>query len=147
MTVNEDMNASNNARSRRVRVVFERVTIECEDTCGAFDPSRDSEHNNDNDPEPKAAFEAARLISSSDANPCTDDDRRRSPEYWKIPGTESFVKVCASAEGLGDLEPSDTTPAYAVAKRLHILRILLQQMQHPKSEPVTLEAVDIASAA
>jgi hypothetical protein len=55
--------------------------------------------------------------------------------------------VCASAEGLGDLEPSDTTPAYAVARSLQNLWILLQQMQHPKSEPVTLQAVDIPSAA
>jgi len=48
------------------------------------------------------------------------------------------------APGLGDLESRDT-PTYAVAKALQILRMLLLRMERPKSEPVTLEAVDIPS--
>jgi hypothetical protein len=38
-------------------------------------------------------------------------------------------------------------PAYAVARALQNLWILLERMQVPKSEPVTVEAIDITSAA
>jgi len=72
---------------------------------------------------------------------------KRSAEDWPIPGTDCVVKICASPEGPGELAPRDTTPTYALAKALVILRMLLQQGGRLKCEPVTLKAVDIPSAA
>jgi hypothetical protein len=47
-----------------------------------------------------------------------------------IGGFSIGVLMTVSPEGL-DLEPSDTRTAYAVARALQILRMLLQRMQRP----------------
>ena len=145
MNDNEAANASaSSKRSRRFKVTYERVAIECEDTW-VFDG------NHANKPDDRGGFEGGTHVDADLIAPTSDVDeynggRKGSAEYWPLPGTDCRAKACASPEGLRELEPSDTS-AYAVARALQILRMLLQRMQRNKSEPVTLKAVDIPSAA
>ena len=44
-----------------------------------------------------------------------------SIDEWLLPGTDARIRISAPPEGLGALEPSGTTHAYAVARALHLL--------------------------
>ena len=148
MNDNEATNeSSGNERSRKFKLTYERVVIECEDNCRVFDADHatepDAHHGGF---EPSVQIDADLIGVMNDVEE-DKGERKRTAEYWPLPGTDCFVKICASPEGLGELEPSDTTTAYAVAKSLQILRMLLHRMQRPNGEPVTLKAVDIPSAA
>jgi hypothetical protein len=68
--------------------------------------------------------------------------QKPSFDEWLVPGTEARIRICAPADGLGELEPSGTTPAYGVARELQMLHEFLGGVRRPKTEPVTLEAVD-----
>jgi hypothetical protein len=66
-----------------------------------------------------------------------------SIDEWLLPGTDARIRICAPAEGLGDIEPSGTTRGHVVARALHVLRERLRMVFRPDSQPVTLEAVDL----
>jgi len=73
--------------------------------------------------------------------------KKLSIEEWPLPGTDSRVRVCASPEGLGDIEPSGTTLGHVAARALHLLCERLRRAFRRKREPVTLKAVDIPPTA
>jgi hypothetical protein len=59
------------------------------------------------------------------------------------PGTDARTRICAPAEGLGDIEPSGTTLGHVVARALHLLCERLGQVFRANSQLVTLEAADL----
>lgn len=141
MNDNEATNASSsNKRSS------EHLVTECEENCRVFD------EDHVNEPDDRGGFGSGAHVGADLIVPVSEveeykGEHKRSAEYWPIPDTDGLVKICALPEGLGELEPGNSTPAYAVARALQNLWILLERMKGPKSEPVTLKAVDIPSAA
>jgi hypothetical protein len=66
-------------------------------------------------------------------------------EECSLPGTETRIRICAPAEGLGALEPSGTTRAHVVAMALQMLHASLGGAFRLKSEAVTLETIDLSA--
>lgn len=136
---------SSGERSRKIKLTYERLVIECEENYAVLDASHPMEPNDPEGFAPSDQNDAA--LVAIDAVKDNKRENERSAECWPLPETDCLVKICASPEGLGELEPSAATFAYAVARHLQILGMLLHHMQRAKGEPVTLEATDIPSAA
>jgi hypothetical protein len=168
---NETTNvSSSNQGSRRLKLILERLVIECEDAAAreefraasnweiprhlevliwrlldAMIADASASPNSEEHGRSQSKSGAANVPSE----PANDNDVNqhgggRSVGDWPLPGTDYVVRICASPEGLGQLARRDATLVDAFTR---VLQMLLQQARRPKGEPVTLEAVTISSAA
>ena len=92
---------------------------------------------------PWGEFADVEEIEEEEPSPHASAPQKPSIDEWSLPGTETRIRICAPAEGLGALEPSGTTRAHVVAREFPMLHEFLGGVGHPKSEPVMLEAIDL----
>jgi hypothetical protein len=167
---NAKTNEASNEGSRRLRLILERLVIECEDNADreefhsastadvprhlaaliwrlldATTADASASYNSEEDGCPQSKDGAANVPSGpANDNNVSERGGARSVKDWPLPGTCCLVRICASPDGLGELALRDATLADAFTRAVELL---LQQTPRPRVEPVTLEAVDIPSAA
>ena len=134
---------------RKLTARFEGEYQECEwhgepQTRGGSDGSADfAGRNSPAGQRPWGEFADVEEIEEEEPSPHASAAQKPSIDEWSLPGTETRIRICAPAEGLGALEPSGTTRAHVVAREFPMLHEFLGGVGHPKSEPVMLEAIDL----